>query len=291
MPTKTLLLCLGIAALHAQTTTSAASAAGSINVQVDGQPVGTERTLNLIPGNGIMHACVDNRAASRVDCKPSYNTALIATHDTVHSNENYCFSANGTVGYTCRMRYKTLSGYSAGMTFLLVVDVPCNSACNLNIDRAGTVSIKMIDGTTDPRGALIAGQPQWIFYDGSVFRLMGGLNARDSRGDLLARRVIGAMETTTYTPAITLDVTQGDTHKITTLPAVGNATINASTAGLPGQHMWIIVANDPAAARTITFGANLKSSGALTGTPGKSATLQFISDGAAWYEVARTANL
>jgi hypothetical protein len=29
----------------------------------------------------------------------------------------------------------------------------------------------------------------------------------------------------------------------------------------------------------------------LMGSPGKSATLQFISDGTAWYEVARTGNL
>jgi len=35
----------------------------------------------------------------------------------------------------------------------------------------------------------------------------------------------------------------------------------------------------------------LRSSGTLAGTPGKTATIQFISDGTAWYESARTTNL
>ena len=84
---------------------------------------------------------------------------------------------------------------------------------------------------------------------------------------------------------------RGRCAQTTTNNAVGNATINAVTGGLPGQHMWIIIANDLVSAKTITFGANLRSSGALAGTPGRSATIQFISDGSAWYEAARTTNL
>jgi hypothetical protein len=55
--------------------------------------------------------------------------------------------------------------------------------------------------------------------------------------------------------------------------------------------MWIIVANDLVRGKTIAFGANFKSAGTLAGSPGKSATVHFISDGTAWYEVARTLNL
>ena len=54
--------------------------------------------------------------------------------------------------------------------------------------------------------------------------------------------------------------------------------------------MWVIIVNDQLSAKTITFVEHLKSAGTLTGTPGKSASLQFISDGVVWYEVARTAN-
>jgi len=279
MRISAILVCLSIALVHAQ----------NLTVQVDGRTVGVESKLNFKAGNGITQSCTDSEG--RIDCAPSFNSALISTHDTVHANENFCSSYNGTSAYTCRLRYKTLTGYSTGMTFLLVVDAPCNTSCSLNIDNQGLVTIKMIDGTTDPRGTLIPGQPQWIFYDGDVFRLMGVVSTRDGRGDLVARRLIGSMDTMNYAPAITLDVTLGDMHKITTVNGLGNATINATTGGLAGQHMWIIIANDPASSKMITFGTNLKSSGALTGTAGKSATIQFISDGTAWYEVARTTNL
>jgi len=281
MNTRIAFVCLSIAFAHAQ----------NVAVQVDGHAVGAESTLNFIPGNGISQACADNHGANRVDCAPSFNSAVIATHDTVHANENYCASSDSSTAYTCRLHYKTLTSYAAGMTFLLVVNTLCASSCSLNIDNNGVVSIKMIDGTTDPRGTLVPGQPQWIFYDGHVFRLMGVVSTRDGRGDLIARRLIGSLDMMTYASAITLDVTAGDMHKTTTVAGIGNAMINATTAGLAGQHMWIIIANDPAGGRTITFGTNLKSAGVLTGAAGKSATIHFISDGTAWYEVARTANL
>ena len=107
----------------------------------------------------------------------------------------------------------------------------------------------------------------------------------------MARRFIAAMETMAYARAVSLETTAGDVHKTTTSNAVGNATINATTAGLPGQHMWVIIVNDQISGKTVSFGNNFKSAGPLMGSPGKSATLQFISDGTAWYEVARTGNL
>ena len=270
--------------------------AQNLTVQVNGTPVGAKTTLNLIPGNGIVHSCADNPGQHRVDCTPSVNTALIPTHDSVHANENYCLSANGTNTYTCRMPNSALTSYRAGMTFVLNVDIDCPAACWLNIDRLGPVNIKKVDGTTDPGGALAAGQPQWIFYDGKVFRLMGGaagggVGGTDPRGDVRARRVIAAMDSLNYQAAMTLDVTSGDVHKIRTAPNAGNATLAASTAGLAGQHMWIIIANDNTSAKTITFGANLLSAGPLAGAAGKSATIHFVSDGTAWYEVARTVGL
>jgi len=266
-----------------------------INVQVDGKRVGAENNLNLIPGNGIMHACVDNPGQKRVDCTPSFNTALIPTHDTVHANENYCASTNGTLAYTCGLRNKALTQYSAGMTFVLNVDATCTAFCSLSIDNVGLVNIKKLDGTTDPGGALVSGQPQWVFYDGTVFRLMGGAGAAsgsvDSRGDVRARRVIATMDSTPFQAAMTLDVTAGDVHKIRTAPNGGNATLSAATAGLAGQHMWIIISNDNTSAKTITFGANLLSAGPLAGTLGRSSTIHFVSDGTAWYEVSRTIGL
>lgn len=288
------MLCLILAPAYAQNTPE--SGRQGLTVQVDGTPVGTHGILNFESGNGITEVCREDVGRKRVTCTPSYNSAVVATHSTVHNNENYCVSTNGTTAYTCHLPYSALISYRTGMTLTLVTDATCAAGCTLNVDGAGIVSIKKIDGSTDPAGTLVAGQPQWIFYDGKVFRLMGSGTAaaagsQSNARDVIARRVIASMETMTYAPKITLEVTAGDLHKTTTTEAVGNATINAATGGLPGQHMWIIVVNDVIHGKKITFGEHLKSVGPLTGTPGKSATLQFISDGTAWYEVARTTNL
>ena len=271
----------------------ATARAQNINVQVGGKPVGAGTTLNFESGNGIIQSCHPDGGA-RVTCAPAYDSAVIANRDALHGTHNYCSSATGSTSYACRISSGALTAYSAGITFVLVVDVPCNTQCSLNVDDLGPVSIKRSDGVIDPGGTLGAGQPQWVFYDGKVFRLMGGGASRggDDRGrDSMARRFIASMETMTYAATVTLETTAGDVHKTTTSNAVGNSTINAVTGGLPGQHMWIIIANDQLSAKTVSFGNNFKSAGPLTGSPGKSATLQFISDGAVWYEVARTTNL
>ncbi len=270
--------------------------AQTVTVDVGGMRVGTRGALNLESGGGVVETCRDEGTANdRITCQPSYNTAVIATHDTVHSNENYCFSSSGSTLYTCTLRYKTIAAYQTGMALVLVADTACSASCTLNIDNVGPVSIKKSDGTTDPGGTLAAGEPQWVFYDGKVFRLMGGGRRGgedgDSQRDVMARRFIASLETIPYASTVTLETTAGDMHKTTTNNAIGNATIRAATGGLPGQHMWVIIVNDQLGAKTITFGEHLKSAGPLTGLPGKSATLEFISDGDVWYEVARTTNL
>lgn len=109
---------------------------------------------------------------------PTYNTALIATHDTVHNNELFCDSTNGTTLYTCSLPNKALNAYQTGQVFLLRVDTTCSAACSIIVDSAvasggaNGVSIKLNDGVTDPGGALVAGVPQWIFYNGTVFILI-----------------------------------------------------------------------------------------------------------------------
>jgi len=278
------LFCLSLAAAYAQ----------NITVQVGGKPVGSASTLNFESGSGIIQSCHPDTGA-RITCTPSSDLAVIANRDAIHGAENFCSSATHNTDYVCRISNGMLASYRVGMTFVLLVDASCNNKCSLSVDAVGPVSIKRSDGVLDPGGTLLAGQPQWVFYDGQVFRLMGG--AGGSRGgddrdhDAMARRFIAAMETMPYSRAMSLETTAGDVHKTTTSNVVGNATINAATAGLAGQHMWVIIVNDQLSGKTVNFGNNFKSAGPLLGSPGKSATLQFISDGTAWYEVARTANL
>ena len=151
---------------------AAERASPGLNIALNGTTEGTQATLNFISGTGIVQACVNNVSASRVDCTPSFNSALIPTHDTVHANESYCASSNGTTGYTCSMPDKALVSYSAGQVFLLNVDTTCATSCSLNIDGLGTISVYQKDGMTAPGGALVAGQAQFVWFDGTVMRLM-----------------------------------------------------------------------------------------------------------------------
>jgi hypothetical protein len=143
-----------------------------VTIDLNGTAQGTQATLNFVAGAGIVQACVNNTGASRVDCTPSYNSALIPTHDTIHANESYCTSTNGTIAYTCSMPDKALLSYTAGQMFLLNVDTTCATTCTLNIDGVGVKTITKSDGMSQPAGTLVAGQAQLIWYDGSVMRLM-----------------------------------------------------------------------------------------------------------------------
>jgi hypothetical protein len=143
-----------------------------LNIALNGTTQGTQATLNFVSGTGIVQSCTNNAGASRVDCTPSFNTALIPTHDTIHANESYCASSNGTTVYSCSMPDKALPAYSTGQAFLLNVDTTCAASCSLNIDAVGAKSIKKKDGVTDPGGTLVAGQAQLVWYDGTVIRLM-----------------------------------------------------------------------------------------------------------------------
>ena len=143
-----------------------------LSIALNGTTQGTQATLNFISGTGIVQSCTNNSGASRVDCTPSFNTALIPSHDTIHANEIYCASSNGTTSYTCAMPSKALPVYTLGQTFLLNVDATCASSCSLNVDGLGAKSIKKKDGVTDPAGSLVAGQAQFVWFDGTIIRLM-----------------------------------------------------------------------------------------------------------------------
>jgi hypothetical protein len=154
------------------TNCTGAGGISGLTIDLNGTATGTQPALNFIPGTGIVQVCVNNVSASRVDCTPSMDTALIPTHDTIHANESFCASSNGTTGYTCSMPDKALVSYSTGQVFLLKVDTTCASTCSLNVDTLGVVSITQKDGASAPAGALVAGQAQLVWYDGVVIRLM-----------------------------------------------------------------------------------------------------------------------
>jgi hypothetical protein len=101
----------------------------------------------------------------------------------------------------------------------------------------------------------------------------------------------GVADAFTYAATVSLDVTKGRLHTVTTTSAVGNATINASGKGFAGQELVLVITNDATAGRTITFGTNFLPSGTLVGTTSKAAVVTFVSNGTSFYEKSRTTGL
>jgi hypothetical protein len=122
--------------------------------------------------SGIVVVCVTDPINNT--CVPAINTSVVLTIPRAQSgNAIYCHSTNGTPAYSCTLSAASvLNSYTVGMMLLLHVDATCSSSCTLNVDGVGVRSIRKIDGTTDPGGALAANQPQLVFYNGTVFLLM-----------------------------------------------------------------------------------------------------------------------
>ena len=81
-----------------------------------------------------------------------------------------------------------------------------------------------------------------------------------------------------------------DSGNVFTLTTTGNCTINASN-GVAGQRTTFIITDDATGGHVVTYGTNFEASGTLTGTADKTATIDFVYDGANWYEVSRTSGL
>jgi collagen triple helix repeat protein len=148
-----------------------------VTVSVDGVAQGTQSTLNLVAGYGITQACANNTGANRVDCAPSLNTAVAATNARVESSacQSLVLTSVGVPAYTATLatNCQALTNYTIGQFFLLTPDATCSGSCSLKIDNLGTVSIRKIDGVTDPGGSLVANQPQMVAYNGTAFLLLG----------------------------------------------------------------------------------------------------------------------
>lgn len=89
--------------------------------------------------------------------------------------------------------------------------------------------------------------------------------------------------TLTYASVMSLDVTTGVVFKFTT-SSVGNATVNATSGGVSGQVIKVIIVNDASAIRTITWGTNFRTPGTTSPTAtSRVAVCTFISDGTSWF--------
>lgn len=138
---------------NSRTDCSGAGISG-LNIDVNGSAQGTQATLNLISGTGIIQACSNNTGANRVDCTPSLDTSYAASRSldqagTDHSiiatsgGAGAAFIANGSPTFATYTQNQTLS--------LIASDHACAAAATLNIDGLGPIGLKKILG-----GALIS---------------------------------------------------------------------------------------------------------------------------------------
>jgi len=99
--------------------------------------------------------------------------------------------------------------------------------------------------------------------------------------------VFGSQSTPAYAATISLAMDQNNSHKITTVHATGNATINATNGGTAGMVVQVLIVNDATSGKTITFGTNFRAASTLVGTVSKAAVVTFLSDGTSWFETGR----
>ncbi len=138
---------------NGRTDCTGGSGISGVSVDVNGVSQGTQSTLNLISGTGIIEACSNNTGANRVDCTPALDTAYAASRTldqagTDHSivatsgGTGAAFVANGTPTFTAYTQNQTLS--------LLPTDHACAAGATVNLDNLGPIALKKVIG-----GALV----------------------------------------------------------------------------------------------------------------------------------------
>ena len=149
---------------------------GLLTVQVDGVTVGTRAVENFVSGAGIVNTILDT--GSQINIQHVVDTAVILTKAAAQSGAVLlCASAGGSASaYSCSLS-STLSSYTTGMVLEWKPDVNAvGSGVTLNVDTLGSRAIKLADGSSDPTVVdILAGRLYWIWYDGSVFRLVSPL--------------------------------------------------------------------------------------------------------------------
>lgn len=289
-----------------------ASSAGSASAQLEVHPasastVGQAIYLAATPsGDAFRVIDSSSNVITKVDSTGALAINVVGT--TPYLQELQITSA-GTSGVGLRMIatstggrdlgfMSTAAGAGAGSGKLAFVDFTggtylgyfdSSSHLVINAQASGTANAQLEVHTAS---ATTVGQAIYLSASQSsdAFQVLDSSNNKQFR--IQANGALsGTIDTMTYATAISLDTTKGNLHKTTTVDATGNATINASDAGIAGQQITILIANDATSGKTITFGTNFKSSGTLTGTISKSATVSFWSDGTSWYESGRVTSL
>jgi hypothetical protein len=120
-----------------------------LNIDVNGSAQGTQSTLNLISGSGIIEACANNTGASRVDCTPALDTAFAPTRslDQAGTDHSIIASSAGAGVTFAATGSPTMSTYTQNQTLsFIAADHACAAGATLNIDALGPMALKKVIG-------------------------------------------------------------------------------------------------------------------------------------------------
>lgn len=143
------------------------------------------------------------------------------TEDIQKQAGNYGSTSSGSDTYAVTLSPAPTS-YTAGLTVRLVVDVTNTGAATLNVNSLGAKSILRADGSALLTGDIPTGTTVELFYDGTNFRIIGGLGTPQSR--------VRAVASTTFETAARFDTVA--------------VSVGAVAFGLLGASMSVPSTND-----------------------------------------------
>lgn len=122
-----------------------------LSIDVNGTAQGTEATLNLISGTGIIQTCANNTGANRVDCTPALDTGYAPSRsmDQAGTDRSVIATSGGAGSSFVASGNPMFAIYTQNQTLSFVAsDHACAAAATLNIDNLGPVAIKKVIGGT-----------------------------------------------------------------------------------------------------------------------------------------------
>lgn len=90
-----------------------------------------------------------------------------------------------------------------------------------------------------------------------------------------------------YSSVLTINPNKGRLFTITTTSSVATINVNASTVGLYGQQLQVIIANDNNGSRKVVFNQNFRAN-SVVGVASLISTVSFVSNASVFIETSRT---
>lgn len=142
-----------------------------ISVQNNGTLVGTENTINHVPGFGILNSL--SVSAGVIITQPAVDTATIQSRATAQAGSSlYCRSLTGNDAYTCSL-LPTLTAYTTGSCIVLNPNFTNIGASTINIDELGVKNILTKALVNTATGDLPLDAPSNMCYNGTSFVIQG----------------------------------------------------------------------------------------------------------------------